>query len=89
MRAADHIEFYKNPTCRVLANAPLSDLTPRETEVLKLIVKGLTNSEIAKSLSISIGTVKIHVNNILSKLGVNDRTQAAMTALNRGIVHFD
>jgi two-component system NarL family response regulator len=74
---------------RLAERLPLSELTPRETEVLKLIAKGLTNSEISKSLSISIGTVKIHVNNILGKLGVNDRTQAAMTALYRGIVHFD
>jgi two-component system NarL family response regulator len=74
---------------RLAERLPLSDLTPRETEVLKLIVKGSSNSEIAKSLAISIGTVKIHVNNILSKLGVNDRTQAATTALSRGIVHFD
>src|SRR5262245_15550712 len=74
---------------RLAERLPLSDLTPRETEVLKLIVKGLSNSEIAKTLAISIGTVKIHVNNILSKLGVNDRTQAATTALHRGIVHFD
>lgn len=66
-----------------------SDLTGRELDVLKLIVKGFANKEIAVSLSISEGTVKTHVNNILSKLGVSDRTQAATTAIQRGIVHLD
>ena len=66
-----------------------SDLTGRELDVLRLIVKGFANKEIAVSLSISEGTVKTHVNNILSKLGVSDRTQAATTAIQRGIVHLD
>lgn len=66
-----------------------SELTARELEVLKLIVKGKSNREIGAHLAISEGTVKGHVNNILSKLGVNDRTQAATTALQRGIVHLD
>jgi DNA-binding NarL/FixJ family response regulator len=74
---------------RLAERIPLSDLTARETEVLTLIVKGLNNSDIAMALSISKGTVKVHVNNILSKLGVSDRTQAATTALQRGIVHLD
>ena len=65
------------------------ELTARELEVLKLIVKGKSNREIGAHLAISEGTVKGHVNNILSKLGVNDRTQAATTALQRGIVHLD
>lgn len=65
------------------------DLTSRELEVLTLIVKGLSNKDIAMALSISEGTVKTHVNNIFSKLGVNDRTQAATTAIQRGIVHVD
>src|SRR5882672_2943302 len=74
---------------RLAERLPLSDLTARELEVLKLIVKGMSNSEIGAALTISTGTVKIHVNNILSKLGVSDRTQAATTALQRGIVHLD
>jgi DNA-binding NarL/FixJ family response regulator len=74
---------------RLAERIPLSDLTARETEVLTLIVKGLNNSDIAIALSISKGTVKVHVNNILGKLGVSDRTQAATTALQRGIVHLD
>jgi two-component system NarL family response regulator len=65
-----------------------SELTGRELEVLEQIVRGRSNKEIAAALSISEATVKSHVNNILSKLGVDDRTQAATTALQRGIVHL-
>ncbi len=68
---------------------PRSELTPRELEVLGLVVKGLSNRKIGDALSITEGTVKIHVNNILSKMGVADRTQAATTALRRGIIHMD
>jgi two-component system NarL family response regulator len=65
-----------------------SDLTSREMEVLELIVQGQSNKDIGASLSITEATVKSHINNILSKLGVNDRTQAATTALQRGLVHL-
>src|SRR5437870_2093742 len=65
-----------------------SDLTGREIEVLEEIVSGKSNKEIANALKISEATVKSHINNILSKLGVTDRTQAATTALQRGIVHL-
>ncbi len=64
-------------------------LTGRELEVLKRIVSGRSNKEIASDLFISEATVKTHINSILSKLGVSDRTQAATTALQRGIVHLD
>ena len=64
-------------------------LTERETDVLKLIVGGNSNKEIASALFISEATVKTHINNLLGKLGVTDRTQAATTALQRGIVHLD
>jgi DNA-binding NarL/FixJ family response regulator len=64
-------------------------LTARETEVLELIVGGNSNKEIAAALYISEATVKTHINSLLSKLGVTDRTQAATTALQRGIVHLD
>jgi two-component system NarL family response regulator len=64
-------------------------LTARETEVLKRIVAGRSNKEISSDLFISEATVKTHVNSILGKLGVTDRTQAATTALQRGIVHLD
>ena len=65
------------------------DLTDRELEVLRLLTKGNSNQEIAGLLSISEGTVKFHVNNILSKLGVKDRTQAVITALKRGLSRLD
>jgi two-component system NarL family response regulator len=64
-------------------------LTGRELDVLKLIVGGRSNKEIAGELFISEATVKTHINSILSKLGVSDRTQATTTALQRGIVHLD
>ncbi len=64
-------------------------LTARELDVLKLIVAGKSNKEIGYELTISEATVKSHINSILSKLAVSDRTQAATTALQRGIVHFD
>ncbi|HEY7546575.1 MAG TPA: response regulator transcription factor [Blastocatellia bacterium] len=74
---------------RLAERAPGSELTARETEVMGLIVKGLSNREIAIALSIAEGTVKMHINTILSKLGVEDRTQATTVALQRGIVHLD
>jgi DNA-binding NarL/FixJ family response regulator len=73
---------------RLVERMAASDLTGREMEVLELIVEGQSNKEIGASLSISEATVKSHINNILSKLGVSDRTQAATTALQRGLVHL-
>jgi two-component system NarL family response regulator len=64
------------------------ELTARELEVLRLIVRGQSNKEIGGSLSISEATVKTHINSILSKMGVTDRTQAATSAIQRGIVHL-
>lgn len=61
-------------------------LTPRELEVLELIVSGCDNAAIAKKLFLTVGTVKTHVRGILSKLCVDDRTQAAVRALRAGIV---
>ena len=63
-------------------------LTSRELDVLRAIVAGRSNKEIGADLSISEATVKTHINSILGKLGVTDRTQAATTALQRGIVHL-
>ena len=71
---------------RLAQRLPYSDLSCRELEVLKLIVEGLSNKEIASALTISESTVKNHLNSILGKLRVNDRTQAATMALRRGIV---
>jgi len=65
---------------------PFTTLTEREMEVLKLIAKGSSNEKIAEQLVISVGTVKGHVSNILSKLHLVDRTQAAAYAWQEGIV---
>jgi NarL family two-component system response regulator LiaR len=65
---------------------PYTELTEREMEVLKLIAQGQSNSEIAENLVISVNTVKGHVSNILSKLHLADRTQAAVYAWQQGIV---
>jgi two-component system NarL family response regulator len=63
-------------------------LSPREVEVVKLVADGLRNKEIAAALHISEETVQGHMKNILSKLGVNDRTRAAIVAAQRGIIHL-
>ena len=62
-------------------------LTPRELEVLEQIVEGHTNRVIADKLSLSVGTVKIHDEHIIAKLGVADRTQAAVRAIESGLLH--
>jgi len=64
------------------------ELSEREREVLQLMSAGRTNQEIGATLCITESTVKFHVNNILSKLQVQDRTQAVVTALRRGITHL-
>ena len=66
--------------------SPGEDLTQREREILVLLVEGKTNKEIASKLSLSEGTVRFHVSNILSKMGVNNRTEAVSMALQQGIV---
>jgi DNA-binding NarL/FixJ family response regulator len=63
-----------------------SGLTPRESQVLSHVAFGLSNDEIARSLQISVETVKEHVQNLLRKLNVNDRTQAAVWAVQSGVV---
>ena len=83
-----HIYFPRSirNTVPVKLNRPA--LSPREVDILRLIVKGLCNQEIADALSITRGTVKWHVNIILRRLGVNDRTQAVVVAVQRGIVEL-
>ncbi len=66
---------------------PFTELTNREMEVLRLIARGMSNSDIANELFISENTVKGHVSNILSKLQLADRTQAAVYAWEQGLVH--
>ena len=89
------VPFIKDKNCGVIPSRQLSrasfrethsNLTQREYEVLKLVVDGQTNSEIAKTLTISEHTAKAHVCNIIQKLVVDDRTQAAVKALKEGLV---
>ena len=70
------------------AQMPRPDLSARETQVLELIVQGLANKQIAYTLNIAEHTVKNHVKSILDKLDVQDRTQAATAAIQRGIIHL-
>ncbi len=73
---------------RLAARMGGSELTSRELAVLELIVAGKSNKEIGGELSISEATVKTHINNLLSKMGVTDRTQATTAAIQRGLVHL-
>jgi DNA-binding NarL/FixJ family response regulator len=66
-----------------------AELTARELEILRMLAKGLTNKQIGKVLSISDNTVKNHVNSVIEKLEVCDRTEAATTAIQRGIISAD
>ncbi len=68
---------------------PSVELTPRESEVLTCITRGLSNREVAEELGIAEKTVRIHVSAVLDKLGARDRTQATIFALQRGLVHLD
>jgi two-component system NarL family response regulator len=70
------------------AQLPRPDLSAREVQVLELIVAGLANKQIAYTLNIAEYTVKNHVKSILDKLAVQDRTQAATAAIQRGIIHL-
>lgn len=67
----------------------LSQLSVRELEVLRLVAKGFSNKEIGAALRVVEGTIKIHLTNILAKLGVSDRTQAIVAAVKRGIIQIE
>jgi DNA-binding NarL/FixJ family response regulator len=67
---------------------PQVALTPREVEVLGCVAKGMANKEIATRLGTASGTVKMHIQNILAKLGASDRTHAVTIAMERGILHL-
>ena len=90
IRAVDSGGSYLSPTvaAALAAQPPGPDLSAREIQVLELIVRGLANKQIAYTLNIAEHTVKNHVKNVLSKLGVQDRTQAATAAIQRGIIHL-
>jgi DNA-binding NarL/FixJ family response regulator len=68
---------------------PQVALTAREVEVLSLVARGMANKEIAHKLGTANGTIKMHVQNILEKLGASDRTHAVTIAIERGILHLD
>lgn len=87
-RVAERVIYEINDAKRAVFN-PFTNLTNREMEILRLIARGYSNNEIAGSLFISESTVKGHVSNILSKLHLADRTQAAVFAWEQGLVHKD
>lgn len=81
--------YLPSPVSQTLASrVPDSSLSKRECDVLKLMAQGRSNSEIASELGITEGTVKCHVSVILNRLSVRDRTQAVVTALQRGLIHI-
>lgn len=69
--------------------ANIQSLTARELEILKLVAEGASNQDIANKLSLSVWTVRTHVTHILSKLGLENRTQAALLALKEGVISQD
>ena len=81
--------FSRDIAARFAERMMRSNLTAREIEILKMLSKGPTNKEIGRALGISENTVKNHVNSIIEKLEVSDRTEAATTAIQRGIISVD
>lgn len=73
-------------TTSLQSELPPVQLSPREHEVLQLLAQGQTNRQIARALTVSVSTIKIHVEHILAKLGVGDRTQAAVRAIELGLL---
>ena len=78
--------FPANIATRLIERMARSNLTPRERQVLQLVAKGLTNKEIGRVLGISDNTARNHVNSIIEKLDVSDRTEAATIAIRQGLV---
>jgi DNA-binding NarL/FixJ family response regulator len=79
-------EFARLRQTPVASGTALAALTPRETQVLRLVAEGLSNPEIAVRLVVTEETVKTHVSRVLNKLGLRDRTQAVVTAYETGLV---
>jgi len=82
-RLLESLEHLDDP---IFEARPIDDLSGREVEILRFIARGFSNGEIAEVVGLSDGTVKNHVSNLLSKLGVRDRTRAALLALDRGLI---
>jgi len=83
-------KYIPDDIARVLSeNLGQEELTPAEANVLRMIVGGMSNKEIAFTLDVSENTVKSHIQNIFGKIGVSDRTSAATTAIKRGLVRVD
>lgn len=83
-------KYLPDDIARVLSESfGREELTPAESNVLRMIVGGMSNKEIAFTLDVSENTVKSHIQNIFGKIGVSDRTSAATTAIKRGLVRVD
>jgi DNA-binding NarL/FixJ family response regulator len=83
-------KYIPDDIARVLSeNFGREELTPAEANVLRMIVGGMSNKEIAFTLDVSENTIKSHIQNIFGKIGVSDRTSAATTAIKRGLVRVD
>jgi DNA-binding NarL/FixJ family response regulator len=78
-------QFAPRPASQPAGHGDLSELTPRELEVLRLLARGLSNAELAAQLTLSEATVKTHVARILGKLGLRDRVQAVVLAYETGL----
>jgi two-component system, NarL family, response regulator len=78
--------FPADIAARLIERMARSNLTPREHQVLQLVAKGLTNKEIGRALGISDNTARNHVNSIIEKLEVSDRTEAATIAISQGLI---
>jgi DNA-binding NarL/FixJ family response regulator len=87
--AAGHRHIPPEVAARLADRVAGSQLSTREIEVLRLLVSGRRNREVASALEITEGTVKLHVSSILGKLGADDRTEAVTIALQRGIVQLN
>jgi two-component system NarL family response regulator len=74
---------------KLAARIQRQEITPREREALQMILRGLSNKEIASELGVAEATVKLHIAHLMTKLGARDRTHAASLALRKGVVHLD